>query len=370
MKINFISNQNLNVTSGGWSGINFNMHKELCKYFDVHYVGPINPKPILFEKFISKTKRVMNRQGNFYFFSNNRLNKISSIVDEKIHQDVCYNFYFGQTPWILHQNDNYPKGVYMDADFKTYLNIFSEPKKFGEKDIFRIMKLEEQWLQQCKHIFIGSEWAWQEMIKNYDLNESQKIVLHTGGNINLPKKDSFDKKINLLFISLNFEKKGGFVCVEAFNIIKEKYSNAELTIIGEKPPNQIIDIKGVNYIGYLDKKEPEDIKQFNTILSNSFLLIHPTIMDTMGAVLIEAAYFGCPSIAPDSFGIPELVIHNKTGVIVKDLKPLTFAKCIEELISNPEKYYSLRKNAWNYSRQNLTWSVLGERIKETIINNN
>ena len=50
MKINFITNQDINITSGGWSGINFNINKQLIKYLDVNYIGPINPKMIFYQK--------------------------------------------------------------------------------------------------------------------------------------------------------------------------------------------------------------------------------------------------------------------------------------------------------------------------------
>lgn len=364
-RINFITNQDLGETSGGWSGINWNMHLQLSKYFRINYIGPISPKMNALEKLSSKFMRVVGLKSKFNFFSNKRLGAIREQVMPLIIEDD-YSFFFGQTPWVECKT-NAPYGVYLDADFKTYLNIFLQPKHFSKKDVERIAKKEELWLQKARDIFVGSEWAWKEMIKYYDLKEEQKVVVHTGGNIELPTKDEYNGNFNLVFISLNFEKKGGFICVDAFKKVKEKCPELSLTIIGEKPPSDILEIEGVIYAGSLQKTNENDLRQFKSILSDAFLLIHPTKMDTMGAVLIEAGYFGCPSIAPNSFGVPELVLNNKTGCIIDlPFDYISFVEKIELLIHDKSKYLLMRKNAWSYTRSVLTWEHIGKQLNNRI----
>ena len=365
MNINFITNQDLGETSGGWSGINSNIYRQLSKSFNINYVGPVNPPFNFLEKLISKLKRFLGLRSRFSFFSENRLNTIKNRVEQE--KEISdYDFYFGQTPWV-NCCSKVPYGVYMDADFKTYLNIFSTPNKFSLKDVNRIAKKEALWLQKAQHIFVGSEWAWQEMLKSYKLEDQQKVIVHTGGNIGLPKNDSYKGGFNLVFISLNFEKKGGFICVDAFSKVKEKFPEVTLSIIGEKPPNNILEIEGVVYEGLLRKTNEQELNKFKNILSKAFLLIHPTKMDTMGAVLIEAGYFGCPSIAPKSFGIPELVLNNKTGYVI-DL-PIDYnniAIKIEELIQEKDIYSNMRKMSWDYTRAQLTWENIGMKIESKI----
>lgn len=364
-KINFITNLDTNVTSGGWGGINYNIYQELKKSYTIDYVGPINPDHIKSEKIYNKILRVLGLPSNFSFFSQKRLSVISRTLEKRL-KAADYNFFFGQTCWIDYES-KLPYGVYLDADFKTYLDIFSTPDKFSKNDIERIQNKEERWLQNARDIFVGSEWAWREMIKYYDLREDQKNVVLTGGNIPLPKIDKYDLGYNLLFISLNFEKKGGFICVDAFKKIKEFQPTATLTILGESPPETILAIEGVKYVGFLKKTNPDDLEKFSAILSKAFLLIHPTKMDTMGAVLIEAGYFGCPSIAPRSFGIPELVLHNKTGIIVEvPFNADDFADEIIKLIKHKDDYLKMRENAWQYTRNELSWESVGHNISNTI----
>lgn len=365
--INFITNQDINTTSGGWSGINVNIFHELSNYLKVNYIGPINPRMNPIEKLESKMLRTIGLQGNFSFFSEKRLNIISERINSQV-KKADYNFFFGQTPWINY-NSNVPYGVYMDADFKTYLDIYSTSEKFRIKDIKMICKKEEKWLNGASDIFVGSQWAWDRMMENYDLDVSKKTIVHTGGNVEIPLVDSFGGGLNFLFISLNFEKKGGFVCVKAFSEIQKAYPQATLTIIGQKPPPEILTKAGIVYAGLLRKTVPEELVKFKQILSNTFLLIHPTEMDTMGAVLIEAGYFGCPSIAPRRFGIPELIIENKTGMLLEiPFEAKDIASKIHELIENNDLYSQMRIDVRKDTVSRLSWSAIGIILKDKIKN--
>lgn len=366
MILNFITNQDINITSGGWSGINSNIYTYLKEYFNIQFIGPISPPSDKVEKTISKTKRIFGLPGNFHFFSDKRLLSIANEVKAYLVKSD-YNFFFGQTPWIK-CNYDIPYGTYMDAAFPTYLDIYLRPQKFDKNDVLRIAKIEEKWLQNANHIFIGSQWAWDEMIKHYDLDEKKKVVAWTGGNVPLPEKDNYNNGLNLVFISLNFEKKGGPICIKVLESLRKVNSHITLTIIGERPPEKYFSVPGLIYKGFLNKKDPNDLQVLQKILAEAFLLIHPTIMDTMGAVLIEAGYYGCPSIAPESFGIPELVLNKKTGIIVP--KPFSFKdfeSSIFRLIENKETYFEMRKNVWNYTHENLTWEKITKKIADSII---
>lgn len=368
MKINFISNQDLGTISGGWSGINYNMLDQLSKHIDVNYVGPINPGVEISSKIESKIYRTVGLKGKFFFFSNKRLDIIEKEVKEAItNTDVKYNFFFGQTAW-LHCDFDLPYGVYLDADFITYLKIFSDFEKFNTKDLDRIAKKEESWLQKAQHIFVGSQWAWDEMTKYYNLNENQKIVVHTGGTIDYPSKDTYKGQLNFLFISLNFEKKGGFLCVDAFRAIKKEFPSAKLNIVGERPPEDVLKEEGVTYVGLLKKTVSEDLEKFKQLLSEAFLLIHPTTMDTMGAVLIEAGYFGCPSIAPKSFGIPELIIENKTGLLLDiPFNSDDIVNKIKTLINDKDQYQKMRISVKDDMVSRLSWESIGSKMSKKII---
>lgn len=66
--------------------------------------------------------------------------------------------------------------------------------------------------------------------------------------------------------------------------------------------------KRVHFLGFLD-----DTTQF---LRSLDLLVFPSLSEGLGTTLLEAAYQRCPVIASDTGGIPEIIKHQKTGLLV------------------------------------------------------
>lgn len=199
-KINYITNLPLTLNSGGWGGINYNLFQQLQLFFETLFIGPVNPPVLLREKFIAKTLDVFGDGGNFYFFSKNRLNKINNEVEQLI-SGSDYNFFYGQTPWI-NCNFNQPYGVYMDASFPTYLNIYLKNKKFNKKNIEFICEKEALWLSKAKHIFFGSNWAKEETIKYYRISENNMHTVWVGGNIDIPEQDFYEENTFFFYLFL------------------------------------------------------------------------------------------------------------------------------------------------------------------------
>ncbi len=365
MKINFITNQPLNETSGGWSGISYRVFKELEKHASINFVCPKPVSPNLWQHLLSKGKRILGLKGNFFFFSEKRLKKLAQSVDN-ILPEADYNLYFGQTPWIAHHS-KVPYGAYMDASFPTYMNIFSDPTKFLKKDLQRIEQKEADWLKNATHLFWGSNWCKNEAIKQYNLTSKNHHTVWLGGNIPIPTQDQYSGKLNFVFVSLRFAEKGGYVAYESFKTIHKDYPNSRFQIIGERPEDHIINTPGVEYIGLLNKNIKEDLEKFNLVFKDAFMLIHPTTMDTMGAVLLEAGYFGCPSIAPKSFGIPELVLDNKTGFIVEvPFDDQSFSDKLLEIIKDRERYLEMRKATRQHCIEQLSYHAMVKKIISAI----
>lgn len=371
MKIAYVSNLQLTESSGGWSGINVNIYSQLSKYFSVDYLGPINPNFVLHEKVLAKLARELGLKSDFSFFSEKRLNKIKDEFSDFSSEDNDAYFFFGNTPWIKIK-PNKPYYVYMDADFITYLKVFSEFSKFSEKSIARIAAQEKQWLKNATAIFFGSNWILNETIKNLGLtkNLGKHFVVNTGGHIPIPNRDGYHynaNSINLLFIALNFEKKGGYDAVKIFQEIKKVMPNTLLNIIGEKPPVNVLEINDVRYLGRLSKSVPDELKQMEQAFQNASFLVHPTKMDTMGAIIPEANYFGTPAVASNLFGVPDLIQNERTGFLITqaDNTEIISAKLVE-LFKNKSKYLEMRAAARQFSIDNYSWDAIAEKIKTII----
>ena len=366
MHLTFISTENISSISGGWNGMSYNIYHQLSKYFEVTNIGPINPKINRTEKLLSKILRTIGFKGNFFFFSNSRLTKIAQEIGNNVNTNCDVLFFHGSTPWIKYKT-NKPYFAYLDASFYTFLHVYSKPHQFREKDIQRIINSEREFLKNARKIFFSSKWALEESIEKYNLNGANFEVVGLGGNINIPDQICLVPKLELLFISVDFKKKGGFLLIEAFKKLKMKFPDLLLNIIGQQPPQTITKIPGIHYHGYLNKRIPEDLLKLESILKTSFCLVHPTQKDMTPLVIVEAGYYGIPSVAPSRFGIPEMIVNGLSGILIDNIDSKTLAEKISSLLEN-ESILDIRKQTREHFIQNFTWEQVGLKIKKSIEN--
>jgi glycosyltransferase involved in cell wall biosynthesis len=117
---------------------------------------------------------------------------------------------------------------------------------------------------------------------------------------------------NFLFIGNKFYAKGGYESLLAFEELAQRY-DCRFTAIGHIPP-EVFARFGANPKITLLRTMPHD--RLREFYCNSDVFVFPTHYDTYGLVITEALSFGLPVISAASLSTPELVQHEKTGLLV------------------------------------------------------
>jgi glycosyltransferase involved in cell wall biosynthesis len=81
---------------------------------------------------------------------------------------------------------------------------------------------------------------------------------------------------------------------------------------------------------------------------------HRTRVEGFALVYLEAAAYGLPSIASHISAVPEVVLHEKTGLLVPTHDAEALAHSIERLINNPELCRQFSENAKAWAKT-FTW---------------
>ncbi|WP_197527715.1 glycosyltransferase family 4 protein [Posidoniimonas polymericola] len=247
------------------------------------------------------------------------------------------------------------------------MELYSNAAQFSPQDLSRIADLERRWLRKASVLFFGSEWAQNIAIEEYGLEKSKTHVLWLGGNVGIPSRDRYAAGQDFLFISLNFGKKGGEIASRALQSVRRRYPKAQLLVVGAPPPPEILALPGIKYCGMLRKTMPNELAEFKRLLGSARALVHPTTMDTMGAVLVEAGYFGCPSIATNRFGIPELVHDGRTGMLVDaPIEVEQVASQMERMLDDEPGYLCMRKAVRSDMTSRLSWDSFGSKMVAAI----
>jgi phosphatidylinositol alpha-1,6-mannosyltransferase len=90
-------------------------------------------------------------------------------------------------------------------------------------------------------------------------------------------------------------------------------------------------------------------------------------VEAFGAVFIQASAVGRPSVAGDSGGAPEAVIHGETGLVVDGREVDEVAEGILELLGDPEKAAKLGAAGADRVHRDLTWDALSSRLRGLLI---
>ena len=97
------------------------------------------------------------------------------------------------------------------------------------------------------------------------------------------------------------------------------------------------------------------------ILKASQMLVVPSRTERIPPVIKEAFYLKVPVIATNVGGIPELVVHQETGILVPPEDPEKLTIAINNLLDNEKSRRSFADNAFEFINKNFSWDVLLEK---------
>ena len=93
-------------------------------------------------------------------------------------------------------------------------------------------------------------------------------------------------------------------------------------------------------------------------LKASRLLVIPSRMESIPQVIKEAFYLKIPIIATNVGGIPELIMNNKTGILIPPNNPKILENSINQLLLDDETSKNLADAGYEFVMNNLTWEIL------------
>jgi glycosyltransferase involved in cell wall biosynthesis len=104
----------------------------------------------------------------------------------------------------------------------------------------------------------------------------------------------------------------------------------------------------------------EDVPRLISIMD---LFVLPSLNEGMGRVLVEAGMMAKPVVATNVSGIPELIDHTQTGLLVEPANAKQLAEGIVELLTNPQKARYMGENAKLRMRDNYSADKMVDKIE-------
>jgi len=164
-------------------------------------------------------------------------------------------------------------------------------------------------------------------------------------------------KGQLLFVGRLVKTKGLIILLKAVQLLLNRGHAVHLTIIGSGPLKKKLERLSVNLgiqskIDFVGQKKQEELVPY---YQTSSLFILPSYYEAAGHVIVEAGLCGCPTIATHVGGIPENVIHGKTGILIPPRDASVLSDTVSEMLNHPKRIQQMGREAcrsfqrkWNY----------------------
>ena len=107
----------------------------------------------------------------------------------------------------------------------------------------------------------------------------------------------------------------------------------------------------------------ENVNEIEDYLQAADLGLFTSEKESFCLSILEAMYFGCPSVARRAGGIPEVVEDNVSGILVPTDNPDDIARAIEGLIQDPKRRMAMGKAAQRRARERFSAGVIVPRYE-------
>lgn len=164
--------------------------------------------------------------------------------------------------------------------------------------------------------------------------------------------------------------KGIDILIKAYNLIKNKFPDLYLVILGEGPEEQRLKKIVARY--HLSKRViftgTIKFKRSISFLKGAILTVVPSLSEGGGLVNIEAQAAGCPVIASRVGGIPEYVKDGKSGILFKSGDYRELAEKISQLINDTKLRKKIINGGYKHAKS-FDWNALAPQYISLYVKN-
>lgn len=341
---------------------------------DVSYAGPfVHPEPSLLSKIGAKSllllfnRRYMHETNvrvarNFGAKATEKLAALSPDIIVSAASQTVLAFLETTIPivWVS------------DTNFRQLIEHFPYYGRLTRRSRREVRIIEERALAKIHTFVLTSAWGGRSVIEDYHADPQHVYIVPFGANLDtIPGRTVVEGrkhagKCTLLFMAVEWQRKGGDIALAALVELARMGLDAELIVCGCVPPAGITH-PGMTVIPYLDKNEPAQQQQLLQLFTTSDFLLLPTRADGAPNVLREAGAFGLPVITTDTGGVSSIIRDGANGYML----PLTaggseYALLIADIYRDEQRYRRLAAGSRAEYEERLNWDAWGRSVSRIL----
>jgi glycosyltransferase involved in cell wall biosynthesis len=209
-------------------------------------------------------------------------------------------------------------------------------------------------LSEASGVITVSDFNLKHLRETYGDAATGVVRIFNGLDLDVyPYRPPQRRTLSVIAVGRLVEKKGFDDLVSACACLADRRDDFRCTIIGEGDCEAALrrQIAELNLEGVVDLAGPRPQPEVIAAVQSSAVFAAPCVVgndgnrDGMPTVLLESMALGTPCVATPVTGIPEVVHHNKTGLIVPERQPQQLADVLSHLLDNPSERVRLATQA-------------------------
>ena len=222
----------------------------------------------------------------------------------------------------------------------------------------RWLAVERTVYESARVTFTTSRFAARSLEADYGVAPERTECVLSGANV-IPEVRPAGKPFRgvVLFVGIDWRRKGGPDLLAAFGRVAEAHPAAVLRIVGCAPA---VTHPRVETFGRLSLAETS--RQF----ADADIFCLPSYHEPSAFALVEAQLHGLPVLASDVGGSPDRMVAGETGLLVPPGDVDALAAALDRLLADPARCRTMGAAAAKFARETFTWEATGRRVATRI----
>jgi glycosyltransferase involved in cell wall biosynthesis len=296
----------------------------------------------------------------------------SAEVERRLRAVPCDLVFSPGTIPIAHLDDRNPFAFWTDATFAAMLQFYPDFPSLTKRAIRVGLDLDTRALEGARVAFYASEWAAQSAVEDHGADPAKIDVMPFGANMAIThiREDIVEivrrrptDRCRLLFVGVDWVRKGGNRAVDVAGILNRRGLPTELDVVGSAPDRRNQLPPWVHLHGFVDKSTAAGTALMRRLFDDAHVLIHPAVAEAFGVVFCEAAGHAVISVASRVGGIPSAVREGVTGALFDaSASSEEYADYVWRLMEDRSGYELSAVGAFEEYQRTLSWEAQAKRV--------
>jgi glycosyltransferase involved in cell wall biosynthesis len=252
-----------------------------------------------------------------------------------------------------------PNFVYTDCTLLA--NLYFKDAQFGGIPSARWLDLEREIYRSAARTFVMSGHVARSLTELYGIDADKVACVYAGANLQAlpqaPMPAPQDNK-TILFVGVEWERKGGPELLEAFQRLPDRHRDARLVIVGVAPA---LNAARCEIVGRVPADKVADY------YARAAIFCLPTRIESFGIAFIEAMMHSVAVAAPHQGAMPDYIKEGQTGMLFAPGDRQDIARALTWLLDHPAERRAMAARGFEAVRSVYTWDAVGQRLRTHIL---